>query len=69
MAELLVAFRILRTLLIKTAKNEGNKANLTHDYGMERNTTVVIVTDIILIIIIIIIIVKFKFLPVHAVSA
>jgi len=68
MTELIVVLRILRTLLIQTVENEGNKANLTHVYGMERNITVVIVTDII-IIIIIIIIVQGKVIPVHAMKA
>ena len=56
MTKLKVALRILRILLIQMVKNAGNKANLTHDYGMEQNITVVIATDIIIIIIIIIII-------------
>ena len=68
MTEVIVAFRILGTRLIKTVKNEGNKAHLTLDYGMERNKTVVIVTDII-IIIIIIIIVKGKALSVRTMKA
>jgi len=68
MTELIVALRILRTLVIQTVKNEGNKANPTHDYDMERNIIVVIVTDII-IIIIIIIIMQIKILPVHAMKA
>jgi len=69
MTELIVALRILRTLVIQTVKNEGNKANPTHDYDMERNIIVVIVTDIIIIIIIIIIIMQIKILPVHAMNA
>jgi hypothetical protein len=44
-------------------KNEGNKENLTHDYGMKRNKAVVIVTEII------IIIAKGNVLPVHVMKA